>query len=72
VAAGRFEGFWELKLMPWDTAAGWLLVTESGGAVTDLGGGPYGLLSPHILATNGLVHEEMLRILTQTNPLDAS
>jgi myo-inositol-1(or 4)-monophosphatase len=70
VASGRFDGFWELKLMPWDTAAGWLLITESGGVVTDLCGGSYGLNSPHILATNGLIHSEMLRILTATDPLD--
>jgi myo-inositol-1(or 4)-monophosphatase len=70
VAAGRFDGFWELKLAPWDTAAAWLLVTEAGGVVTDLNGGPYGLCSPHILATNGSIHEEMLRILAETEPLD--
>jgi myo-inositol-1(or 4)-monophosphatase len=70
VAAGRFEGFWELKLMPWDTAAGCLLVNEAGGVVTDLNGGSYELLSPHILATNGLVHEEMLCVLAKTDPLD--
>lgn len=69
VAAGRFDGFWELKLMPWDTAAGWLLITEAGGSVTDLSGGPYGLCSPHMLAGNGLVNHEMLRILSHTNPL---
>ena len=71
VAAGRFDGFWELRLMPWDTAAGWLLVTESGGAVTDLRGDPYQLHSPHILASNGLIHGEMTDILAATNPLDA-
>ena len=70
LAAGRFDGFWELKLMPWDTAAGWLLVTESGGTVTDIGGGDYGLYSPHILATNGLLHETMFQILKETEPLD--
>jgi len=71
VAAGRFDGFWELKLMPWDTAAGWLLVSEAGGVVTDLCGGPYGLFSPHILASNGLIHEEMVGIIIKTDPLDA-
>jgi myo-inositol-1(or 4)-monophosphatase len=69
VAAGRFDGFWELKLMPWDTAAGWLLVTEAGGVVTDLCGGPYGLSSPHIMAGNGIINGEMLRILAKTDPL---
>jgi len=69
VAAGRFDGFWELKLMPWDTAAGWLLVTEAGGVVTDFSGGPFGLRSPHMLAGNGLINDAMLRILTRTDPL---
>ena len=69
-AAGRFDGFWELKLMPWDTAAGWLLVTEAGGVVTDLYGGPYGLRSPHILAGNGLINGEMLHVIAETDPLD--
>jgi myo-inositol-1(or 4)-monophosphatase len=69
VAAGRFDGFWELKLMPWDTAAGWLLVTEAGGVVTDLAGGPYGLCSPHMLAGNGRINDEILRILSETDPL---
>ena len=70
LAAGRFDGFWELKLKPWDTAAGWLLITEAGGTVTDFNGGTYGLRSPNLLATNGLIHKEMLRILTETDPLD--
>lgn len=60
VACGRLEGFWEEKLNPWDTAAGWLLVTEAGGKVTDFSGGAF---SPHgnqILATNGIIHEECI------------
>jgi myo-inositol-1(or 4)-monophosphatase len=69
VAAGRFDGLWELKLMPWDTAAGWLLITEAGGAVTDLRNGPYQLYSPHLLASNGLIHDEMAGILAATDPL---
>ncbi len=63
LAAGRFDGFWELKLKPWDTAAGWLLVTEAGGEVTDLFGGPYHLLSPHVLASNGIIHAQMRDVL---------
>jgi myo-inositol-1(or 4)-monophosphatase len=69
LAAGRFDGFWELKLMPWDTAAGWLLVEEAGGRVTDFRGDTYHLHSPNMLATNGLIHAEMARILAETNPL---
>jgi myo-inositol-1(or 4)-monophosphatase len=60
VAMGRFDGFWELKLSPWDTAAGLLLITEAGGVVTDLFGGSYHLKSPHILATNGNIHHAMI------------
>jgi myo-inositol-1(or 4)-monophosphatase len=69
LAAGRFDGFWELKLMPWDMAAGWLLVEEAGGVVTDLHGGPFELYSPHILASNGLIHAEMSCLLGATDPL---
>jgi myo-inositol-1(or 4)-monophosphatase len=72
VAAGRFDGFWELKIMPWDAAAGWLLVTEAGGVVTDLCGEPYGLLCPNILAGNGLINGELVRIIAKTDPLDAA
>jgi myo-inositol-1(or 4)-monophosphatase len=69
LAAGRFDGFWELKLMPWDMAAGLLLVQEAGGIVTDLWGGPFSLTSPNILASNGLIHAEMSRLLRGTDPL---
>jgi myo-inositol-1(or 4)-monophosphatase len=72
VAAGRFDGFWELKIMPWDVAAGWLLITEAGGVVTDLCGGPYGLRSPHILAGNGMINGQMLGVIAKTDPLDAA
>jgi myo-inositol-1(or 4)-monophosphatase len=59
VAAGRFDAFWEFGLKKWDTAAGVLLVAEAGGRVTDFGGVSYQLGGPLILATNGLIHEEM-------------
>ncbi len=59
VAAGRFDGFWEFGLQKWDTAAGVLLIEEAGGKVTDFAGSPYQLGGPVILATNGLIHEEM-------------
>jgi myo-inositol-1(or 4)-monophosphatase len=71
VAAGRFDGFWELQLRPWDTAAGCLMVTEAGGKVTDLFGGPFDLYSPHVLASNGRIHETMAEILRNTDPMDA-
>jgi myo-inositol-1(or 4)-monophosphatase len=60
VAAGRFEAFWEFKLNPWDTAAGLLLVEEAGGRITDFAGGPWRLDSREILASNRLIHEELL------------
>lgn len=63
VAAGRFDGFWEWKLHPWDTAAGWLIVEEAGGRVTDFDGGPYDPWLPRIVATNGEIHEETLAVL---------
>jgi myo-inositol-1(or 4)-monophosphatase len=63
-AAGRFDGFWELKLKPWDTAAGCLLVTEAGGIVSDITGGKWDLQSPSLLASNGLIHEQMIKVLS--------
>jgi len=69
VAAGRFDGFWELQLHPWDTAAGWLLVTEAGGLVTDLDGGSYALTSQGILSSNGRLHTAMRDVIEQTDPL---
>jgi myo-inositol-1(or 4)-monophosphatase len=62
VAAGRMEAFWEFNLNPWDTAAGILLVTESGGQVTDFSGLPYKLDSREILASNGLIHGELVKL----------
>ena len=60
VAAGRFDGFWEFNLNPWDTAAGVLMVEEAGGRVTDFSGGPFQISSRETLASNGLVHEELI------------
>jgi len=65
VAVGRFDGFWELRLSPWDVAAGSLMVTEAGGRVTDLSGEPLRLSKPRIVASNGLIHDEMLRLLAR-------
>jgi myo-inositol-1(or 4)-monophosphatase len=63
VAAGRFDAFWELKLNPWDTAAGLLMLTEAGGTATDFEGVPFDIYKGQIVASNGVLHEEMLRIL---------
>ena len=69
VAAGRFDGFWELKLNPWDIAAGWLLVEEAGGIVTDMRGKDYYLESPSILASNGRIHKEMMDVLERASSM---
>jgi myo-inositol-1(or 4)-monophosphatase len=66
VAAGRFDGFWEFKLHPWDMAAGVLLVTEAGGIVTNFKGGPFSIYAEETLASNGLIHEQMLRVIQET------
>ncbi|UCH78602.1 MAG: inositol monophosphatase [Candidatus Coatesbacteria bacterium] len=63
VAAGRLDGFWELKLSPWDTAAGVLLVAEAGGAVSRLDGSAYRPGDVDVVATNGVLHEELRRQL---------
>ena len=63
VAMGRFDGFWELKLYPWDVAAGVLLVREAGGRVTDFQGHEGTLDGRNILATNGLIHDHLLTLL---------
>jgi myo-inositol-1(or 4)-monophosphatase len=65
VACGRFDGFWEFNLNPWDTAAGVLIVEEAGGKVTDFKGGPFQLNSRETLASNGLVHEALLSEFAQ-------
>jgi len=62
-AMGRFEGFWELKLNSWDVAAGFLIMQEAGGQVTKLDGNPLSVYDREILASNGLVHQEMVDIL---------
>jgi len=64
-ACGRLDAFWEFNLNPWDTAAGALLVTEAGGSMTSFDGGPFLLNSDEVLATNGLVLEELLRLFEE-------
>ena len=63
VAAGRFDGFWEMKLAPWDIAAGGLIVSEAGGRVTDFRGKPLKLDGKHVLASNAQIHRAMLAIV---------
>jgi myo-inositol-1(or 4)-monophosphatase len=63
VARGRFDGFWELKLHPWDVAAGGLIVREAGGRLSDFDGREFDIYKPEALATNGLIHERMMQVL---------
>lgn len=65
VAAGRFDGYWELKVHPWDVAAGILVVTEAGGKVTDFKGGVFSIYDEDIIASNGWIHEEMLQVIQE-------
>jgi len=60
VACGRFEAFWEFHLNPWDTADGFLLIEEAGGRISDFAGGPFRLDSREVLASNGLIHDELV------------
>jgi myo-inositol-1(or 4)-monophosphatase len=66
LAMSRFDGYFEVSLNPWDTAAGSLILQESGGMITDFSGGPYSIYRYEIAASNGLIHEEMIRILKKT------
>jgi myo-inositol-1(or 4)-monophosphatase len=63
VACGRFDGFYEHKLQAWDSAAGFLIVEEAGGKCTDMRGNHYNPYEPGIVATNGLIHEELLGLV---------
>ncbi|HEY9758018.1 MAG TPA: inositol monophosphatase family protein [Oculatellaceae cyanobacterium] len=63
VATGRLDAFWEMKLSPWDVAAGSLIVEEAGGRVTNLVSGEFDRYSGHILASNGLIHQDVAQIL---------
>ena len=63
VAAGRMDGFWESDLKPWDMAGGALIVAEAGGRVTNMDGSSFSSRRRHVLATNGLLHDDMLEII---------
>jgi len=63
VACGRFDGFWELALRPWDTAAGALIAIEAGGQVSKFDGRAFDIRTPECLATNGRIHDEMIAVL---------
>lgn len=63
VACGRFDGFWEYNLNPWDVAAGYLIVEEAGGKITNFDGDPYDVDDKETLATNGIIHADMLKVI---------
>ncbi|MBS1772148.1 MAG: inositol monophosphatase [Bacteroidetes bacterium] len=63
VACGRFDGFWEYNLSSWDVAAGYLIVQEAGGRITNFDGEPYSVFDKQTLATNGHIHESMLKLI---------
>ncbi|MDQ6755951.1 MAG: inositol monophosphatase, partial [Bacteroidota bacterium] len=69
VAAGRFDGFYEHKLSAWDSAAGFLIVEEAGGRVTDFKGNYYSPYQPHLVATNGKIHDELLAVINNQKEL---
>src|SRR4029078_11459430 len=62
VASGRLDGFWEMKLKPWDVAAGALIVTEAGGVLSDFSGNAFSIYGQETLASNGLIQREMVEI----------
>lgn len=63
VACGRFDGFWEYNLNAWDVAAGYLIVEEAGGRISNFAGEPYSVFDKQTLATNGLIHEHMVNVI---------
>jgi myo-inositol-1(or 4)-monophosphatase len=67
VAAGRFDGFWEVHLNPWDASAGALLITEAGGQVSNLAGGPFDSRLGEVVASNGRIHDQMVETIRSRN-----
>ena len=68
LACGRFDGFWELNLGPWDTAAGALIALEAGARVTDFAGNTFSVYKPEIIASNGLIHDSMMALINKQEP----
>ena len=66
VAAGRFDGFWEVKLKPWDMAAGVVILQESGGQITNLRGQSHSLYGEELVSSNGLIHEAMIMVIQES------
>jgi myo-inositol-1(or 4)-monophosphatase len=72
LAAGRLDGFWELDLHPWDTAAGKIVVEEAGGRITNFSGEPFAIFMREILASNSRIHDQMIRVLAAVNAGDSA
>ena len=66
-ALGRVDGFWEMDLHPWDTAAGTVILEEAGGRITDFSGGPFSVYGKQIIASNGRIHDQMVAVLRELN-----
>ena len=71
VACGRLDGFWELKLRPWDLAAGALIVEEAGGSLSDFSGNPFSIWGNETLASNGSIHGEMVNVTKAVTQMEA-
>ncbi len=67
LAMGRFDGFWELRLRPWDTAAGSVILTEAGGRITNFLGKKFSIYDQHVIASNGWLHSEMLNVVADVH-----
>ena len=67
IAAGRFDGFWELKLHPWDVAAGALIIEEAGGTVSTFAGEPFQINSYDVLASNGKIHRALMQAISEVH-----
>ena len=65
VATGRFDGFWEQHLKPWDVCAGALIVEEAGGCITGTDGSPFETMAAHLVASNGRIHDAMLSVIQE-------
>ncbi|MEO0160897.1 MAG: inositol monophosphatase family protein [candidate division WOR-3 bacterium] len=68
-ACGRFDGYWEIKLSPWDQAAGSLILKEAGGMITDFRGRPFSIYGKEVLGSNGYIHTQMLEVLNEKRRL---
>jgi len=66
VACGRFDGFWEMDLRPWDTAAATLIIQEAGGTITQFDGRPFSNFKKNIVASNDLIHSQMMGVLNKS------